>query len=182
MDVATHRGRWEMIIRFLFWLCSHWLEVLEIKDGIWICRCAVLIYCIHCIYCIWDDWVSARSGVLVWSWPWREVRASKWAQKRYLQEDPTEDPGLVKSAARHKDLHLKASVRQRGVITCTGWIFISSERWSQRNEKGKQPSLAFTLQREFLRPSGWGGMSRGEYNGGNKGRASRHFAKEWKIG
>lgn len=76
-----------------------------------------------------------------------------WA-KHYLEEDPTEEPVLVKSVARLKDLHLKASVRQRGVITCTGWIFISSGRWSQRNEKGKQPSLVFTLQHGFLRPSG----------------------------
>lgn len=136
MGVATNRGPWEMIIKFLFWLCAHWLEVLETKDGIWICHCAVLIYCIHCIYCIWDDWVSARSGVLVWLWLWRRSGHQN-EQKRYLQEDPTEDPGLVKSAARHKDLHLKASVRQRGVINLHRMDFyllrkVKPEKWKRQ--------------------------------------------------
>lgn len=146
--------------KFLFWLHSHWLDLLQVRvlaiTNLPLCCFDILptFHLYEMTKLVHGQGVECEGepkegpGITTSN----NVEAL-WAT-HYLEEDPTEEPVLVKSAARHKDLHLKASVRQRGVITCTGWIFISSERWSQRNEKGKQPSLVFTLQCGFLRPSG----------------------------
>lgn len=172
VEVATKQGSWKMLVpnfHLIAWF-SWWMN--HFRD----CQLTVCVQCFAYIASIWGELVSPQSGVGVPSWTgFRHFEGVSgtvtsdnpgggcvcvWAEHgkeshllAHLEEDPREAP-LLKSAAGPWDLHFKTSVSQNGVITCARWIFTSSERWSQTNEKAFSAAHITAWSSEALRV-GW---------------------------